>query len=895
MHRPSSRPKVAVDVIEEEKENLVPLQGGRPVSKLATTLANSRNYSLDGLKAKLQQERDQFELQLRNLDDLDDPLQVYLSYIDWTHRNYPQGANTFSDLFGLLERCASKFRDISLYKNDSRYLKVWLEYIDYHDTPRDAYIYLATKKIGIELALFYEEFARHLELKDRFADAHGVYEIGIQHKAFPIGRLERSFERFKARTAAKNISASPPSEDIRNALSLKQGRRIEHESEPESEEKPSKRSKIDVYQDNADENLNSIRSAFEKDAHQDVPLEAKRSRIKENTLAPTRWSGQILRQKHTGPSTATEKLQVFCDNPPNSATSRGDTPEIHRSIHPCKDALNVYTLVEVPGKRAEKLMLNMDLLYPELDSEFSPTELLAMQRRVETKTTATKPENSAMLNQDHDTETKTFTIPSIDDTLTSKLATKDPTITMYSKMAKNEVFGIFNQASQTYEQPDFSDTRIEEPTVTNLDSFVTETLHAQKMIPKEYQEPLVATQVDEPVANAQSVNYTSSPFLLHPPLQQQAKRPPELNTTDPLDPQIKTGILQNLVIPLTTYPGYFDKSNKIANQFFRITDANSQNTAHPTILDCLGDEMYSLISCFKKQECSLVYLAESDSGSLKVLKVSRPATSWEFFILRRVRRRLLNDLSHEKKFAKAESLFSFGDESFLVLEYYPQGNLMEVIKLFKAKGKPIDECLAVFFSIRLLEAIETLHGMDIIHGCVNTENCMINFAREDRSFSQIYDRSGKYGWDKKRLTLIDFGASIDLTEFQKGTKFLSSSPYLGNNFLAWMDGEPWTFEIDYFGLANTIHALLFDESLQFVSADERVQIRRSLSEFWQPQLWQELFEVLLNPNSKIGHQANALYLKRIRRKLEEWLENYSEAGNLKGSIVSLEEELGSTM
>lgn len=892
MHRPSLAPHLAAEVIEEEKENIVPLQGGRPVSQLVKTLASSRNYSLESLREKLQHERNQFEQQLRDLEEQDDPLQAYLNYIDWTHRNFPQGAKTSSGLFGLLERCASRFRDISLYKNDPRYLKVWLEYIDYHDTPRDAYIYLATKKIGVQLALFYEEFARHLELKDKFADAHGVYEIGIQFRAFPIRRLEKSFQKFRERMSARHISVSSPSEDIRNALALKQGRNIE----PQSGEQLIKRSKIEIFQDDAEFDLNTIQSAFEKESSQDQPFESRRSRMKENTLAPTRWSGQILQQKKPGPIAAGEKLRIFCDNSSNTTTTQGGNTEVCRLIQSCKDGNHVYTLIEVPGKRPEKVMLNMDLLYPDLESELSSIEYLATLRRsLQTRVSETNSDNEAAPVHEQGKDIANFTISSLEDT--SKFTTKDPTVTMYSKMAKNEVFDIFNQASQTCEQSEFTETRIDDPTVTNFDGFVTETMHPQRRTPEQPQEHLIPTQADEPNTDAHDVHNTSSSFLFYPS-SKEGERQPSRKTIDPFDAGTRHSILQNLVIPLTTYPGYFDKSSKIASQFLRISDffssANSHSNSHSMILGCLGDEMYSLVSCFKRQKCSLVCLVESESGCLKVLKILRPATSWEFFILRRIRRRLLKDLSHEKQFAKAENLFSFSDESFLVLEYYPQGRLMDIINLFKAKGKLLDECLVMFFSIRLLEATETLHGMDIIHGNINTENCMINFVRsEDRNFSPVFDRSGKYGWDKKRLTLINFSAAIDLTEFQKGITFTSSSRALGSGFINRMDGKTWTYEIDNFGVADTIHALLFDESLQIAAIDGKIQIKRSLSRFWQPQLWQELFEVLVSSNGMVGHQANALKLKEIRGKLEEWLESYAEAGNLKRTIVFLEEELGS--
>ena len=891
MHRPSLAPQQTARVIEEEKENIIPLQGGRPVTKLAKTLVTTRNLSLDGLKTKLQHERNQFEQELKDFEELDDPLQVYLNYIDWTHRNFLQGASSSSGLFSLLERCASKFRDVPHYKNDSRYLKVWLEYIEYHDTPRDAYIYLATKGIGTKLARFYEEFAHHLELKNKYADANCVYEIGIQNSAFPLGRLERSFQNFRERLSARNVSVLSPSEDIRRALDLKQGRRIESESEM----KPIKRSKIDVFQDNAETDLNSIQSAFENENTLDQPLESRRSRVKENTIAPTRWSGQILPQKNIGPVVASEKLQIYCDDSSNTAIIQIEDTGTHRLIQSCKDSRHVYTLIEAPGKRPEKVMLNMELLYSNVDSEISSVELLAMQRRtLQTRESETKHDKKTTPSSNREIDAGNFTLPTMDDT--TKLAPKDPTVTMYSKMAKNEVFDIFNQASQSCDQNGFTDTRIDDPTITNFDGFVTETMHPQMKAVQQKQEPLIPTQVDEPHTHAHAIDHVSSPFRFHPSSKEGAG---EHNTkiTDPYNADIRRGILQNLVIPLTTYPGYSDKTGKNANQFFKILDSfdsfNSQSSSHSMIIRCLEDEMYSLLSCLKRQERSLVCLVESESGCLKVLKIQRPATSWEYFILCRIQRRLLKYFSHEKQFVRAEKFYSFSDESYLVLEHYPQGNLLDVVNTYETKGKPIDECLAMFLSIRLLQATEALHGMDIIHGKISLENCMINFAKcEDRNFSKNFNRNGRNGWDKKQLTLINFNESIDLTEFPKGTVFSSFNDQLDTNFMTWMTANSWTFEIDYFGLANSIHILLFNECLQLTEVDGKTRLRRSLSRFWQPVLWQKLFNDLLNPTSKTGHEPNTLKLRKTREKLEEWLEDYAEAGNLKSAIISLEKEMG---
>ena len=96
----------------------------------------------------------------------------------------------------LLERCTSCFRDVAHYKNDPRYLKVWF---NMPTLPILRKIFLFTwpkKEIGTELALYYEEFAKYLELNEKFQDATQIYEMGVEYKARPLVRLERSFMQF---------------------------------------------------------------------------------------------------------------------------------------------------------------------------------------------------------------------------------------------------------------------------------------------------------------------------------------------------------------------------------------------------------------------------------------------------------------------------------------------------------------------------------------------------------------------------------------------------------------------------------------------------------------------------------------------------------------------------
>ena len=49
-------------------------------------------------------------------------------YIQWTEQNFPKGGKE-SNLSQLLQQCVSKFKDEESYKNDERYLKLWLKFV----------------------------------------------------------------------------------------------------------------------------------------------------------------------------------------------------------------------------------------------------------------------------------------------------------------------------------------------------------------------------------------------------------------------------------------------------------------------------------------------------------------------------------------------------------------------------------------------------------------------------------------------------------------------------------------------------------------------------------------------------------------------------------------------
>ena len=218
------------DIIETHKENIQPLVGGRSAKILASTLNPTSPSILPTLGETRNLNdaiRDEYELELKSVQDSDDPLDIYDRYLKWTLATYPTAqATPDSQLRPLLERATKAFQAVGHYKNDPRYLKIWLHYIRlFSDAPRETFVYLSRHNIGEGLALFYEEFATWLETAGRWNQVDEVYTCGIEKEARPTERLIRKYGEFRARFEPRAIDGAEPSSPalptVRPALATK--------------------------------------------------------------------------------------------------------------------------------------------------------------------------------------------------------------------------------------------------------------------------------------------------------------------------------------------------------------------------------------------------------------------------------------------------------------------------------------------------------------------------------------------------------------------------------------------------------------------------------------------------------------------------------------------------
>jgi checkpoint serine/threonine-protein kinase len=317
------------DLIETHKENIQQLPGGRSARQLVNILSpmpsgKSTTATLDDTKTLNDAIRHEYELEVQNIAESDDPLDIFDRYVKWTLNAYPSAqATPQSQLLPLLERATKAFLSSSHYKNDPRYLKLWLHYIRwFSDAPRETFAYLARHNIGEGLALFYEEFAVWLEGAGRWTQAEEVYKLGIEREARPIERMMRKFsqfqQRFDARPEDTNEPTSPALPTVRPALAAK----IDpFASTPRSNH--SQAARPAQGSGNGASRSGKPKMAIFSDADNATPpatapptngwqsIGSLQERKKENTVAAKPWVGETLKAgKRVGTA---EKMTIFKD------------------------------------------------------------------------------------------------------------------------------------------------------------------------------------------------------------------------------------------------------------------------------------------------------------------------------------------------------------------------------------------------------------------------------------------------------------------------------------------------------------------------------------------------------------------------------------------------------
>ncbi|KAJ5350887.1 hypothetical protein N7541_008614 [Penicillium brevicompactum] len=502
----ASEEVVDFDIIEAQKENVQSLPGGRSARELARIFSGGSNTSdkipspsPNGTRTINDAMRQEYESELESIGESDDPLDVYDRYVKWTLNAYPSAqATPESGLLPLLERATKSFLSSSHYRNDPRYLRLWLHYIRlFSDAPRETFAFLARHKIGESLALFYEEFAGWLEGAGRWSQADEVYRLGIDREARPVERLARKYSEFQQRYDQRQQDTGPSSPalpKVRAALGVKVDPFAPSDTSDPQASRPtppasaapktkSGKPKMAIFSDADSAALGPATGGATKGWDS---IGSIRDRKKENTVEAKPWAGETLKAgKKAAP---VQKMAIFRDQSNPDLPSKEPMQPKEVPEHHVREAVNPRT-----GRR-ERVFVDLESVYPDRSNpahEMSFEELRAIKRGwmdkdwrkqkqplqqisgnaagseslpdhlAENLTIDTRhqyhgqdEDHGGQPSKSHRTKSKgeslqTQTIKMNFDSPTKKKvrrkSTREPTMTMHTRAATDEIYGIFNQ------------------------------------------------------------------------------------------------------------------------------------------------------------------------------------------------------------------------------------------------------------------------------------------------------------------------------------------------------------------------------------------------------------------------------------------------------------------
>lgn len=947
--------------LESQKENISRIRSGRSAAQLVETFQTQDQ--------DLNRERLKFEKQiLEEIEDADDPLELFLNYINWIKIKYPQGITTKrSGMLQLLERCLQYFKADALYINDPRYVKLWIWYIEVFQTTlhdkKDTLYYMVRHDIGAKLALVYESLANVLWDLRAYEEAVSILRQGLVAECRPLKRLQKQLDLFTKqhdKIKVETVPVKSVSDLNRNILGQsKQSILRDYERDEQSAGTPpnrQKKAKLDIYIEEEDENYNlhAPKTGVANHELREFPSKYKLSKENQKLAEPVQ-NGIKLKPLNSIEEQRISKLEnaLLLSKPKTAIFS-----DTNGKLEP------KYKVMHIPNKNPERIDVNYDLLYPNPGQELCLDEILAIKRNVYKK--LDKLSGKARILK----EKPIAPFPSEvyrDETIQLRSPLKpeprptgivsnavvlqpaSPTITMHSKNAMNEIYNMFNH-NEFGHVPEALSSRLPEDenterrfemfenftqdfTKKSLDDLTevrpfgkspvkTPRSVSKNQKLKSFMTPLKDSKVLEnfsspqrkPTIDVTSLkisNLSTNPsYLQENPssshnFQHSFEKPipsnPSLVVKDPLNDSYRQHLLSSTK-PLNDYIGFhkYEYDLKMSGQLSRINKSSNKKNMNknPIINFQKTDDLYFIRGELGQGGYATVYLAESSNGALKALKVEKPPNLWEFYVLRQISERLEDEKRILQSIILVDSLHFFRDESYLVLNYISQGTILDLINKERNKsstGQSFNELLVIFFSIELMKVIESLHQINIIHGDLKPDNCMIRFEPFDSDIGD-YNSSGLNNWDKKGIFLIDFGRSFDMSILPPGTKFKANWKCDDQDCPEMRENKEWTFEADYYGLAGIIHCMLFGTYIKTIKVKGRYRLLNGLKRYWQKALWEELFDLLLN-SAEYAETLNngslpiTSLLTAQRLKLEAYLMQNSNSEKLKNIIHEIEMDI----
>ncbi|XP_033632493.1 mitotic checkpoint serine/threonine-protein kinase BUB1-like [Asterias rubens] len=335
---------------------------------------------------------------------------------------------------------------------------------------------------------------------------------------------------------------------------------------------------------------------------------------------------------------------------------------------------------------------------------------------------------------------------------------------------------------------------------------------------------------------------------------------------NPFSDEVIENLLQILPVPLMDYDGYTESDCAMPEVV--PDEAVGLNTELYNVEKCIGEGAFAKI-----YQASILSLYTDDHSNPKpdenekvVLKVQKQPCPWEFYVSRALHQRLnamRSPVDVRASLMYANGMHVFPNGSCLVTKMHKNLTLLDAINAYNRTKAVMPEQLLLLFTIEILHVVEQMHACNIIHGDIKPDNFLL-IAHEDETESPSGNATMT---NTKHIKLIDFGRSIDMQLFTHGTTFTATCNTDGFMCPEMQSGRPWTYQTDLFGVAATVHCLMFGSYMNLYSESGRVKHTSSIKRFYSP-CWKNFYDTLLNIPSCDAIPS----LAKLRQDLEDALQ-----------------------
>ncbi|EIW72040.1 hypothetical protein TREMEDRAFT_26019 [Tremella mesenterica DSM 1558] len=311
---PSQTPITDFSLIESQKENIRPLPTGRSASTLNTifTPGNSSTQQQEEKERYFRDLIESAELSDRQGEERnEDILEIYLKYILFLQQYHPSST---SYTLPIIESITRRFLNDGRFKQDVRYLKLWIMYIRLVERREEIWSFLNSKEIGTNHSVFYEEWAGACESLGRKKAADDIYRLGIARRASPLERLKSRHAAFLERISIQPHDVvpddDPPPRVARAVLGQVTSTSGTTQLAPSLRQRPNG-TKMEVFTDTG--------RVDDGEAPEWAEIGTREGRRKENTIEAGPWKGETLIQGIGRRGPRTPKVEVFKDSDNNDA------------------------------------------------------------------------------------------------------------------------------------------------------------------------------------------------------------------------------------------------------------------------------------------------------------------------------------------------------------------------------------------------------------------------------------------------------------------------------------------------------------------------------------------------------------------------------------------------